>query len=66
MDTEELMQLMQTLDDSWNTQDWDTFNKRHATDVKAYWPGQPDPTVGRKAHEEESKQYFKTFPDNRV
>ncbi len=66
MNAEKNMHLMQTLDDAWNTQDWDTFNTRHATDVKVYWPGQPDPSVGRAAHEEESKQYFKTFPDNHV
>ncbi len=66
MDTQENMQLMQTLDDAWNTQDWDTFRKRHAKDVAVYWPGQPDPTRGREAHEEESKQYFKTFPDNHI
>jgi len=23
------MELMQTLDDAWNAQDWDTFDKRH-------------------------------------
>lgn len=25
----ENMELMQTLDDAWNNQDWDTFEKRH-------------------------------------
>jgi hypothetical protein len=25
------MELMQTLDDAWNAQDWDTFDKRHVT-----------------------------------
>lgn len=27
------MELMQTLDDAWNAQDWDTFDKRHKPDV---------------------------------
>ncbi|MGZ4934876.1 MAG: ester cyclase [Halobacteriota archaeon] len=66
MDAERNMQLMQTLDDAWNTQDWDTFKKRHAEDVAVYWPGQPEPTRGRESHEQESKRYFKTFPDNHI
>ena len=28
------MELMQTLDDAWNNQDWDTFDKRHKTDTR--------------------------------
>ena len=41
---EENMRLMQTLDDAWNTQDWPTFEKRHAKDVDVFWPGQEKPT----------------------
>jgi SnoaL-like polyketide cyclase len=66
MTVEENKQLMITLDDAWNSQDWDTFNKRHAEEVAVYWPGQPDPTRGQHAHQEEVEQFFKTFPDNRV
>jgi len=66
MTVEENKQLMITLDDAWNSQDWDTFNKRHAEKVAVYWPGQPDPTRGQYAHQEEAEQFFKTFPDNRV
>jgi predicted ester cyclase len=57
---------MITLDDAWNSQDWDTFNKRHSEDTAVYWPGQPEPTRGRKAHREEAIEFFKTFPDNHV
>ncbi|MGA8070299.1 MAG: ester cyclase [Halobacteriota archaeon] len=66
MTVEENKRLMQTLDDAWNGQDWDTFNKRHAENVAVYWPGQPEPTRGQDAHQEEAEQFFKTFPDNRV
>ena len=66
MSVEENLKLMQTLDDAWNSQDWDTFNKRHAKDVMVYWPGQPEPTEGQKAHHEEAVDFFKTFPDNHV
>jgi len=66
MTVEENKQLMTTLDDAWNSQDWDTFNKRHHEEVAVYWPGQPDPTKGQHAHQEEAEQFFKTFPDNRV
>ncbi len=59
------MELMQTLDDAWNSQDWDTFDKRHKNDVVVRWPGQP-PTQGRHDHRAEGIQMFKTFPDNRV
>jgi len=59
------LELMQTLDDSWNAQDWDTFDKRHEHDVVVRWPAQP-PTHGRQDHRSESIRLFKTFPDNRV
>ena len=59
------LELMQTLDDSWNAQDWDTFDKRHRHDVTVRWPAQP-PTHGRHDHRAESIRLFKTFPDNRV
>ncbi|WP_048120261.1 ester cyclase [Methanosarcina vacuolata] len=63
---EENLQLMVTLDDAWNSQDWDTFKKRHAEEVAVYWPGQPEPTRGKNAHHEEAVQFFQTFPDNHV
>ena len=59
------MELMQTLDDAWNAQDWDTFEQRHKPDVVVRWPGRP-PTNGVHDHRAESIQLFKTFPDNRV
>src|SRR5437870_2806048 len=59
------LDLMQTLDDAWNSQDWDTFEKRHKKDTIVRWPGQP-PTHGARDHRAESAQMFKTFPDNRV
>jgi hypothetical protein len=59
------MELMQTLDDAWNNQDWDTFDKRHKHDTVVRWPAQA-PTHGIERHREEGVQMFKTFPDNRV
>ena len=59
------MELMQTLDDAWNAQDLDTFDKRHTSDVVVRWPAQP-PTHGRHDHRAEAIQMFKTFPDNHV
>ncbi len=59
------IELMQTLDDSWNNQDWDTFDKRHKQEVVVRWPAQPA-THGIKNHRAEGIQMFKTFPDNRV
>ena len=66
MKREELLELMQTLDDAWNKQDWPVFRKRHAADTAVYWPGQPEPTRGRPNHESEAREFFKTFPDNHL
>src|SRR5271155_4455620 len=60
------LELMRTLDDSWNAQDWDTFEKRHSKDTTVFWPGQAEPTRGRDNHKAESVQFFKTFPDNHL
>jgi len=59
------MELMQTLDDAWNAQDWETFAKRHRTEVVVRWPGK-GPTHGIHNHRLEGIQMFKTFPNNRV
>ena len=48
------IELMRTLDDAWNAQDWDTFEKRHTVDTAVFWPGQPEPTRGRTNHKNES------------
>jgi hypothetical protein len=66
MSVEENLMLMKTLDDAWNSQDWETFNKRHADNVAVFWPGQPEPTRDGHAHNAEAIEFFKTFPDNRV
>ncbi len=60
------IELMRTLDDAWNAQDWDMFEKRHTADTAVFWPGQPEPTRGRTNHKNESVEFFKTFPDNHL
>jgi hypothetical protein len=62
MSVEENMRLMKTLDDAWNSQDWATFEKRHANHVEVFWPGQPEPTKGRPSHKEEAVAFFKDIP----
>jgi len=59
------LDLMQTLDDAWNAQDWDTYATRHKKDTVVRWPAKP-PTHGIQDHTAESQEMFKTFPDNRV
>lgn len=66
MGVKQNMQLMQTLDDAWNSQDWETFRKRHSQDTAVYWPGQPEPTRGVDNHRAESVAFFKMFPDNHI
>jgi hypothetical protein len=66
MGVKENLELMKTLDDAWNSQNWEVFRKRHSEDTAVFWPGQPDPTKGRHNHEIEASEFFKTFPDNRV
>lgn len=58
---EENMRLMQTLDDAWNSQDWVTFDKRHAKEVDVFWPGQSQPTHSRSSHREEAIAFFKVL-----
>jgi hypothetical protein len=59
------MELMQTLDDAWNAQELDTFEKRHRKEVVVRWPGQP-PTHGIEAHRQEALDFFRTFPDQHL
>jgi len=59
-------ELMKTLDNAWNSQDWETFSERHADNVAVFWPGQEDPTRGVQNHREESIEFFKMFPDNHL
>lgn len=59
-------ELMTTLDNAWKSQDWDTFNQRHADNVAVFWPGQPNPTRGVDNHRQESIEFFKIFPDNHL
>ncbi len=41
MGNEVNMKLIKTLDDAWNSQDWDTFSKRYVDDVIVRWPARP-------------------------
>jgi SnoaL-like polyketide cyclase len=59
-------ELMKTLDNAWNFQDWETFSERHADNVAVFWPGQADPTRGVQNHREESIDFFKMFPENHL
>jgi ketosteroid isomerase-like protein len=61
---DEHKELMQTLDDAWNNQDWDTFEARHAKNTAVYWPGQPEPTRGVENHRQESIEFCKTFENH--
>jgi predicted ester cyclase len=65
MSVEENIKLMKTLDDAWNSQDWDIFIERHADDVIVRWPDQP-PTIGVDEHKIEGEYFFKAFPDNHI
>ena len=60
------MELMQTLDDAWNAQDLKVFRARHKPDVIVRWPGKTEPTVGIEDHAQESIDFWKTFPDQKL
>jgi len=64
MSADENLQRMKTLDDAWNAQNWEVFRKRHSADTKVYWPGQPEPTRGRDAHQAESEAFFKSIENH--
>lgn len=66
MSSEENMNLMQTLDDAWNSQDWATYEARHSPDCVIHWTGRPEATRGRHDHRAESEAIFATFPDNKI
>jgi hypothetical protein len=38
----------------------------HTENVAVYWPRQPNPTRGRRNHDLEAVEFFKTFPDNHL
>jgi hypothetical protein len=58
------LERMKTLDDAWNAQNWDVFRQRHSPDTAVYWPGQPEPTRGRDAHQTESEEFFKSIQNH--
>jgi hypothetical protein len=58
---EQNKELMQTLDDAWNSQYLDTFASRHREDVVVRWPGQPE-THGVDAHRQEAIDFYRAFP----
>lgn len=59
------MELMQTLDDAWNSENQDVFVQRHKPDVVVRWPGKP-PTHGIDDHLQESIEFWETFPDQHL
>ena len=65
MSVEQNLKLMKTLDDAWNSQDWETFIERHANNVIVRWPDQP-PTIGINEHKIEGEYFFNAFPDNNI
>ena len=58
------LERMKTLDDAWNAQNWGVFRERHSADTAVYWPGQPEPTRGRDAHQAESEEFFKSIQNH--
>ena len=64
MSAKQNLERMKTLDDAWNGQDWEVFRKRYSADTKVHWPGQPDPTRGRDAHQAESEAFFKSIENH--
>lgn len=64
MSADSNLDRMKTLDDAWNAQDWGVFRKRHSADTTVFWPGQPEPTRGRDAHQAESEAFFKSIENH--
>jgi len=60
------MELMQTLDDAWNAQDMKVFRQRHRDDVVVTWPGGKPATRGIEDHVQESLDFFRAFPDQKL
>jgi len=64
MNSEENLERMKTLDDAWNARNWETFRSRHSSDTAVFWPGQPEPTRGRDAHQAESEAFFRSIENH--
>ena len=47
-------------------QDVATFRARHKPDVIVRWPGKTEPTIGIEDHTQESIDFWKTFPDQKL
>jgi hypothetical protein len=60
------MELMRTLDDGWNNKDVETFRAPQKPDVVVRWPGKVEPTVGIEDHTQESIDFWRTFPDQKL
>jgi hypothetical protein len=60
-------QLMQQIDDAWNSRDWESFDRLHHPDCVVYWPGrETQPTRGGVDHRAEAVAFCEAFPDNHV
>src|SRR3972149_878499 len=70
MKQEKLIDLMTTLDDAWNAGPgsplWETLRNRPTKTVTVCWPGGAPSTNGRRNHDAEAVEFFKTFPDNHL
>ena len=66
MGGEDHLKRMKTVDDALMKGDMETFSNLHAPDTIVHWPGRPEPTRGRAAHQEELMQMGKAFPDMTV
>jgi hypothetical protein len=53
------MELMQTLDDAWNSEDEEVFRARHKPEAIVRRPGRRAPTVGIEDHHAESQAFMR-------
>jgi len=64
--TSDLLALMKTGDDAFNSRDFASMNAVHHPDMIVHMPGNGQPLVGREAHADAMKGMFDIFPDVHV
>jgi hypothetical protein len=64
--TVDLLALMKTGDDAFNSRDFAGMNAVHHPDMIVHMPGNGQPILGREAHADAMKGMFDIFPDVHV
>jgi steroid delta-isomerase-like uncharacterized protein len=66
MNVEDNLKVAESLNEAFNTRNWDMFDERHTDDIIAYSPITPEPTRGIKEHRQQVEGLLEAFPDFKI